>query len=377
MRVVVLGHNQIIPHNRSRWKRLAELYPDAEVIVMPPRHWHNQDYGRPVSFEVEPEACGNYQVRPVDVYFPGSFRFLYRSLDLEFRRIKPDIIWVYMDPQGPMMQQVLWYRKLYAPRAKVVCCTSTNVPTPLHRFDMRWRYDFALRNLDAFSTGTQEVIDRLRREGVTHPILHRVITGADEQHWYPGEEPELRKKLGLGDFVVGFVGRHEHAKGLPDLVAALEGLEGEWSFLSLGDGPFKAEAESRLKEARNGQGVQLCGYVPRAQTPPYYRCMDVLVIVSRTVGSVRDQSPVVIMEANLCGAVVIGSSLAGIPELVGDTGFIVPEGDVEALRARLGYLRDNPTERAQFAQKACERALEKFGTSAIARDTYMFFQAII
>ena len=182
--------------------------------------------------------------------------------------------------------------------------------------------------------------------------------------------------MGLGDFVVGFVGRHEFAKWLPDLIAALEGLEGEWSFLSLGTGPFKDEAKKRLKAARGKTGVCLCGYVPHEQTPPYYRCMDVLVLVSRQVGIKREPAGVVIMEANLSGVPAIGSDLPGPAEMVGEAGVVIPEGDVEALRACLKHLRDNPTLRKQLAQKARLRALEMFAASAIARDTFAFFQKI-
>ena len=376
MKVAVLGHNQVTLYNRSRWLRLAELYPETQVTVLPPRRWKNRSYGKLVHFQVEPEERGNYCVHPIDVYPPGSFRFVYLSHDLGFRRIKPDVIWVYMDPLGPMLQQALLYRKLHAPKAKIVCCTSRNTPTPLHRFDLRWRYDFALRRVDAFSTGTQEVIERLRSEGITCPILHRVITGADERHWHPGEELELKKELGLEDLVVGFVGRHEFAKGLPDLIAALEGLEGEWGFLSLGEGPFKDEAEKHLQAVRGEKGVCLCGYVPHEQTPPYYRCMDVLVLASRRVGIQREPAGVVIMEANLCGVVAIGSDLPGPAEMVGETGFVIPEGDIQKLRACLKYLRDDPIIRKQLAQKARERALEMFATSAVARDTFAFFKQI-
>ncbi|MCZ7544629.1 MAG: glycosyltransferase [Anaerolineae bacterium] len=377
MNIVVLGHNQVDPCNRVRWARLAECYPDARVTVLPPRYWMNHSYGRRVEFVPAPERHGNYRVIPLGVVAPGSGRYVYRSLDLRFRQLKPDIIWVYADPQTYVMPQVILYKKLYAPDARIICCTSTNVPSRLDRFDRVQRHRFALRNLAAFSTGTQEVIDRLHAEGVTQPILHRVITGADERHWRPGDEPELRRRLGLGDFVVGFVGRHEHAKGLPDLVAALEGLEGAWSFLSLGDGPFKAEAERRLKAARGGRGVQLCGYVPHVQTPPYYRCMDVLVLVSRQVGVTREPAGVVIMEANLSRVVSVVSDLPGPAEIAGDSGIVIPEGDVARLRDGLRRLRDDPAERARRAEASYRRALDAFGATAIARDTYAFCQELM
>ena len=84
----------------------------------------------------------------------------------------------------------------------------------------------------------------------------------------------------------------------------------------------------------------MIGYVDRTEIPAYYRCMDVMVIPSRPLG-LRDPSPVVIMEAGLSGVVVIGSDIAGIPELVGETGHIVPHSSPDRLSDCLAYLRDS------------------------------------
>ena len=158
---------------------------------------------------------------------------------------------------------------------------------------------------------------------------------------------------------------------------AFEDEFGEFPTTQFFDLPqFKDEAERRLKAVRGETGVCLCGYVPHEQTPPYYRCMDVLVLVSRQVGSMRETAGVVIMEANLSGVVTIASDLPGPAEMVGETGFVIPEGNVEELRACLRYVRDNPTARKHLAEKARQRALEMFATNAIARDTYTFFRRI-
>lgn len=378
MNILVVGHNQINEYNRSRWKRIAELFPEANVTVLAPHRWHNRSYGKYTTFEVEPYHEGNYRILPLPVLFPGGVRYLFRSLTLKLPALKPDIIWVYNGPQSFTMHHIILAKRLFAPQAKIVCCTSTNMPTPFHRRDLRWRHDVALRHIDAFSTGTQEVIERLQREGVTDkPILHRVITGADERHWCPGDEPDLKAELNLSGLVIGFVGRHEVAKGVRHLTEALEGVTGDWSFLSLGDGPLRDEMASRLSAVNDAQQVKLLGYVPHHQTPPYYRCMDVLVLFSIETKDSREVAGVAIMEANLCGKLAVVSDLPGPREIAGEENCVVPEGDVARLRDCLQYLLDNPDDRQTRASRAYERALEQFGTTAIARDTYQFFQGLL
>ncbi len=66
--------------------------------------------------------------------------------------------------------------------------------------------------------------------------------------------------------------------------------------------------------------------------------------------------PVVLMEAAAARLPVIASRVAGVPELVadGETGFVVPPGDLDSLTGRLDQLLSDP-ERAQ-AMGAAGRA---------------------
>src|SRR5262249_1555851 len=54
----------------------------------------------------------------------------------------------------------------------------------------------------------------------------------------------------------------------------------------------------------------------------------------------RESGLVVVKEASACGAVPIGSRHGGIPEIIddGETGFLVPERDVDGFAARLALL---------------------------------------
>ena len=66
-----------------------------------------------------------------------------------------------------------------------------------------------------------------------------------------------------------------------------------------------------------------------------YAEADVLALPTRS-----DISPFVILEAMATGMPVVASAIAGIPDMVrdGETGFLMPPRDGEALAARLGAL---------------------------------------
>jgi colanic acid/amylovoran biosynthesis glycosyltransferase len=70
----------------------------------------------------------------------------------------------------------------------------------------------------------------------------------------------------------------------------------------------------------------------------------------------------VLLEAAATGVPVIGSQVGGIPEgvLDGETGFLVPEKDPDALAARIEYLLDNPATRARMGVQARAFVTRKF-----------------
>jgi Glycosyl transferase 4-like domain len=94
-------------------------------------------------------------------------RWLLRSRDLEFSTFQPDIIHVEMEPHGWITCQALLYRKLFAPRAKMVVFIWENLTLEeqglkaraleyLGRFNRRYIDFFICGN----SAGKQILMDR-------------------------------------------------------------------------------------------------------------------------------------------------------------------------------------------------------------------------
>src|SRR5690606_12309109 len=68
------------------------------------------------------------------------------------------------------------------------------------------------------------------------------------------------------------------------------------------------------------------------------------------------------LEAMACGTPVIGSDVGGIKYTVsdGETGFLVPPHDPQALASRLAYLCSHPVEMKHMSQAAIRRANDYF-----------------
>lgn len=72
-----------------------------------------------------------------------------------------------------------------------------------------------------------------------------------------------------------------------------------------------------------------------------------------------------LMEAAACGVPVVAPHVGGIPELVvhGQTGLVVPPGDVAACADALEAILTSPTTRARMSDAATERAHARFGVA--------------
>lgn len=75
-----------------------------------------------------------------------------------------------------------------------------------------------------------------------------------------------------------------------------------------------------------------------------------------------DCLPMVLSEAGAAGLPVVSTQMAAIPEIVkdGETGYLVPVDDIEALTAALRRLIDNPELRHKLGQRAIEVVSSEF-----------------
>lgn len=156
-----------------------------------------------------------------------------------------------------------------------------------------------------------------------------------------------------------FVGRLAEGKGLFDLLDAIEPLD-QVGLDIVGDGPLADDLAETVAERGLGDRVTLHGY--RDDVPQLMSDAAFLVLPSY-----REGTPRVITEARAAKLPVVATDIAGIPEMVtdGESGYLIPPGDVAALRDRIRTLAADPGLRTRMGE-AARVGLERFDRETAA-----------
>lgn len=157
---------------------------------------------------------------------------------------------------------------------------------------------------------------------------------------------------GKNELVVGFAGSLisvKRAERLPEIFFEISKRVENIKFLILGEGPLRKKIESRLKEFGIFHKSVMTGWVDFNELQNYFNNMDVLVLPSR-----REGWPCVVLEVQACGVPVVGSSNGGIPESIGEGGFVVDEGEnfEKRFAEKVCSLLENPISKRTLIERA-------------------------
>lgn len=189
-----------------------------------------------------------------------------------------------------------------------------------------------------------------------------ISCGVDSIRFSPASQPPT-------EFRAIFVGRILPHKGIDVLIDALpDGMQLDVVGRIYDDRYFgdlqtlaRDESVSFLKDANDEALVTA------------YQSASVVVLPSvyRTIYGNDSFAPELLGQALLegmaCGLPAIASDAGAMPEVIvdGTTGFVVPEGDVDALRLRLTRLRDDPGVAQAMGQAARKHVVENFSWAAV------------
>jgi len=123
----------------------------------------------------------------------------------------------------------------------------------------------------------------------------------------------------------------------------------------IGGGPDEPALRQQIKEYGLQDQTELLGARPHPEIVTAYRQHDLFVLASVvTPDGDRDGIPVVLMEAGAAGLPLVSTDVSGIPELVrhGETGWLVPPGDSNALADAIAALAADPALCMRLGQNA-------------------------
>ncbi|MDO8652905.1 MAG: glycosyltransferase [Undibacterium sp.] len=180
---------------------------------------------------------------------------------------------------------------------------------------------------------------------------------------------QMRNQLGLSaaEKVLVFVGRLTVDKGVVELIAAFEKLQGLGCACKLLlVGPFEAELDPlpthTLSAIKNNPGILSVGYVSEPER--FLAISDVLCLPSY-----REGFGTVVLEAAAMSVPTVGSDIVGIRDAIVDneTGILIPVKDVDALERELLRLIENDVLREEMGLLARQRCLQNFDSLLINR----------
>ncbi len=186
--------------------------------------------------------------------------------------------------------------------------------------------------------------------------------GVDIQKFTPLDpDLNLKKKIGLKDEkVIITVCRLVGWKGVQYAIKAIANLINNGfiniKYLIIGDGEYRRELQILSKNLNIDKNVMFLGRVDNVSLPSFYSISDVAVFPSIA----HETFGISIAEAMSCAVPVVCTNVGGIPEVVGNVGFLVPPSDDKALSDKIKTLLTDENLRQQMGFFSRKRIVENF-----------------
>ncbi len=213
---------------------------------------------------------------------------------------------------------------------------------------------------DTVITISQSSRSRLIETGLDPAKIHVVPSGVD----VPSAPPVRRSGPLVRFLAVGrMVGKKAPISTL-DAFRRLLAMRNDVRFDFVGDGPLMPAVHDFVRCFRLDEFVTLHGALPHRDVQRLMLVADVFVQHSMVdpVDGDEEGLPVSILEAMAAALPIVSTRHAGIPDAVEDrvTGYLVEEGDSEAMAARLAELAGDAQLRTAMGQAGWRRAHDHF-----------------
>jgi len=231
----------------------------------------------------------------------------------------------------------------------------------------------------AVSNGLREIYIESGFDPDRISVLHNMVSGLEESVSEASSElQELRNRLHLGEEerVVLYVGRLSWGKGVHLLVEAMPRVLEEVQdtrLLVAGEGILMSLLKERVAGLGMEDSVSFLGQVSHKTVQSLYQLADLVVSPSLWPEPLSR----VHLEAMSASRPIVASRVGGNPETVddGETGLLVPPGEVDRLADSILYLLQNPETAEKMGMRGREKAYRSFNVSTIARKTISLYES--
>ncbi len=281
------------------------------------------------------------------------------------RRIRPDLMHMHSSKAGLLGRIAAWSSNL--PFVFTAHGWAFTDGAPALRKAIAVMSEWLVGRLGGWVIAVSEYDRRLAQHyRVVSP--ERIVT---IHHGIPDIPPALRASREInGPLRIVMVARFAPPKDYQSLLRALAKLRNlPWELETVGDGPLLADTQELTRQLDLLSRVTFQG--TRNDVPQRLAQALLFVLVSNYEGL-----PISILEAMRAGLPVVASNVGGVREAVihGQTGFLVPRGDVAALERYLRQLLTDPSLMRQLGDAGRRRFELHFTVDRMLKETMAIYE---
>jgi glycosyltransferase involved in cell wall biosynthesis len=286
------------------------------------------------------------------------------------KRLRPTIVHAH-DPHGVAMAATALSIVTLSPAPALVASRRIEFRIAHNSFS-RWKYE----QVDCFIAISDAVRQRLIADGVPREKTTVVHEGVDVERivHLPPANVHAAFFLPTHAPVVGNIGALVQQKGqhhLVDAAAVVVRRLPDARFVICGEGELRSALEDQIKRKHLERHVFLAGF--RADVLALLKTFDVFALSSLHEGMCTS-----LVDSMAASKPAVATAVGGVPEVLadGETGFLVPARDHEALAERIIELLSNEALRQRMGVAALRRARERFTVERMVSGTLGVYETL-
>ena len=180
-------------------------------------------------------------------------------------------------------------------------------------------------------------------------------------------DPEVsRTHYGLGNYrILMFPGAPRPYKGVEDVLMALDKLnQPDLRLVIVGGSPYD-DYDHQLKEKWGLRIIQMPKYPPTVM-PEIVAAAHIIVVPQRDTPEAKAQFPLKLTDGMAMSKPIIATKVGDIPEILGDTGYLVEPSSPEQIAAQIELIFNDLKAANYKGIKARERCIKYYSIDAMA-----------
>ena len=162
-----------------------------------------------------------------------------------------------------------------------------------------------------------------------------------------------------------FPGAPRPYKGVEDILRALDQLNcSDYRLVIVGGSPYDKYDDSLIEKW--GKWIIKLPSCPYEQMPDIVAAAHVIIVPQRDVPAARAQFPLKLTDGMAMAKPILATKVGDIPEILGDTGYLVDPGSSEQMAEQLTLIFQDLEAANRRGQRAQQRCAERYSVAAMA-----------